>query len=148
MAALTAKQEAFARAVATGMNQSDAYRAAYDVARMKATSINVNACKLMADAKVAQRVAELRRPAIEKVQYSVEQAMLEAADALQVAKASGNGGAMVAVVTLRSGLHGLLIECREVCTGPLEALSTDELEAMDAAIDAIQRARGADATRA
>lgn len=72
MAALTPKQEAFAQAVASGKNQSDAYRAAYAADKMKATSVNVNASKLMADAKVAQRVAELRKPVAEKAQMTLE----------------------------------------------------------------------------
>ncbi len=69
---LTAKQEHFAREVASGLNQSDAYRDAYDASKMKPASINVNASKLMADAKIAQRVAELRKPAAERAQVTLE----------------------------------------------------------------------------
>lgn len=69
---LTSKQEAFAQAVASGKNQSDAYRLAYAAGKMKASSINVNASKMMADAKVAQRVAELRKPVAEKAQMTLE----------------------------------------------------------------------------
>ena len=70
--ALTPKQEKFAQGVASGKNQSDAYREAYDARKMKASSINVNASKLMADAKVTQRVAELRKPVAEKAQMTLE----------------------------------------------------------------------------
>jgi phage terminase small subunit len=69
---LTPKQEKFAREVASGKNQSDAYREAYDAGKMKASSINVNASKLMADAKVAQRVADLRKPIAAKAQMTLE----------------------------------------------------------------------------
>lgn len=72
MAALTPKQEAFAQAVASGKNQSDAYRAAYVADKMKATSVNVNASKLMSDAKVAQRVAELRGELAKKALWTRE----------------------------------------------------------------------------
>ena len=60
---LTPKQESFAQAVASGMNQSDAYRAAYKVRqKTKLDSVNQSASKVMANAKVASRVAELRKP--------------------------------------------------------------------------------------
>ena len=71
--ALTPKQEAFAQAIVTGINQSDAYRAAYKVRPgTKAESINVAASQLMADAKVTQRVAELREPVAKKAQITLE----------------------------------------------------------------------------
>ena len=53
---LTAKQIAFADGVASGMNRSDSYRAAYNAGSMKPASIHVNACKLAATAKVALRI--------------------------------------------------------------------------------------------
>lgn len=71
--ALTPKQEAFAQAIVTGINQSDAYRAAYKVRPgTKSESVNVAASKLMADAKVAQRVAELRATVAKKAQITLE----------------------------------------------------------------------------
>lgn len=122
------------------MTQSDAYRSAYSAGKMKATSINVNASKLMADTNIAQRVVSLRAPVIAKMQYGLQEAMLEAEDAFKVSKMKENGGAMVAAVTLRAKLQGLLIERKEVRTGPLDDMPADELEAMDAAIEAIRAA--------
>ena len=58
--ALTAKQEAFCQAVAAGMTQSDAYRAAYDAENMGANPIAVEACRLADDPKVALRLREIR----------------------------------------------------------------------------------------
>ena len=70
---LTPKQEAFAQAIVTGVNQSDAYRAAYKVRPgTKAESVNVAASKLMSDAKVTQRVAELRESVAKKAQITLE----------------------------------------------------------------------------
>ncbi len=57
---MTPKQEAFAQAYIETGNASEAYRRAYNAKKMKPESINVNACKLLADAKVSQRVAELK----------------------------------------------------------------------------------------
>lgn len=70
---LTAKKEAFAQAVASGMNQSDAYRAAYKVRPdTKPESVNQNASRIMADVNVASRVAEMRAPAAKKAQITLE----------------------------------------------------------------------------
>ena len=59
MAAISAKQELFAQAVATGMFQSDAYRQSYDT-KAQNHVIHIAACKLMAKPLIAERVAELR----------------------------------------------------------------------------------------
>ena len=58
--ALTAKQEAFAQAVAGGMTQADAYRSAYDAENMGDNPIAVEACRLMADPNVSLRVKSLK----------------------------------------------------------------------------------------
>lgn len=58
---LTQKQEAFAQAVVGGMNQSDAYRHAYDAGRMLPATIWVKASVVAGDDKVAARIQELRQ---------------------------------------------------------------------------------------
>ena len=63
--ALTPKQERFVELVLAGANQTDAYRQAYDCKRMADKSIFVNACKLRANAKVAQRLALIQHKATE-----------------------------------------------------------------------------------
>ena len=57
---LTAKQEAFCQAIADSMTQADAYRTAYNAVNMKPSTVQENACRMMADSKMAARVAELR----------------------------------------------------------------------------------------
>ena len=73
---LTAKQEQFVQNIIQGMSQADAYRSAYSCKNMSDNSIYVNASKLMADAKVAQRVKELReqlaKPSIMTAQERLE----------------------------------------------------------------------------
>jgi phage terminase small subunit len=73
--ALTTKQEAFARAVANGDNASDAYRSAYDTARMSSKTINEAASRLLANSKVSARIAELKGPALEAASLSVERTL-------------------------------------------------------------------------
>ena len=69
---LTAKQEAFAQCIADGMTQADAYRTAYSAGKMADSSIHVNASKLMADAKISQRVEELRNALAERLLWKRE----------------------------------------------------------------------------
>jgi hypothetical protein len=56
---LTDKQEAFAVLVASGKNQSDAYRLAYDADRMQPSTIWTEASLLLANQKVANRLMVL-----------------------------------------------------------------------------------------
>ena len=56
---LTDKQEAFAQAVASGKNQSEAYRLAYDAERMAPNTVWGEACRLLAHPQVAARLMVL-----------------------------------------------------------------------------------------
>jgi hypothetical protein len=56
---LTAQQEKFAQGIASGVNQSDAYRQAYKAGKMTAKQVHEEACKLAAHPKVAPRIKEL-----------------------------------------------------------------------------------------
>lgn len=73
---LTAKQELFVQKIIEGYSQADAYRSAYSCKNMSDNSIYVNASKLMADAKVALRLSELRnelaKPSIMSAQQRLE----------------------------------------------------------------------------
>jgi phage terminase small subunit len=69
---LTPKREAFAAAVASGLNQSDAYRKAFNAEAMKATTINCKASILMSDGNVRARVEELRAPIAQKAGITLE----------------------------------------------------------------------------
>lgn len=58
--ALTAKQESFAQAVASGMTQADAYRHAYDAENMGDNPVIVEASRLMSDPNISLRVKQLK----------------------------------------------------------------------------------------
>lgn len=59
---LTVKQEAYCQLRASGKHatQTAAYRLAYDCSGMAPTSIHVEACKLEADPRIAQRIEEIK----------------------------------------------------------------------------------------
>ena len=58
---LTDKQEAFAQAVASGKNQSEAYRLAYDAERMAPNTVWGEACRLLSHPQVAARLMVLNQ---------------------------------------------------------------------------------------
>ena len=61
--ALTPKQEKFCLAYLKTGNASEAYRQAYAADGMKPATINVKACELLANGKIAARLEELTRAA-------------------------------------------------------------------------------------
>lgn len=73
--ALTAKQEQFAQGIASGLNQSDAYRAAYSAGKMKPETVQQTASRLMTDRKVSARVTELRAELANKSLWTREQSV-------------------------------------------------------------------------
>lgn len=134
MKKMTPKQEAFAQLVAGGVNQSDAYRQAYNTSRMKAATVNREAKALIDNPKIATRVDEIRAPVIEKVRYYLEDAMMEAEQARQLALADPKGAAAaVAATALKSRLNGLY--------------EKDNSQHGDAAIRALMEAVGKNAAK-
>jgi len=77
---LTAKQEQFAQAIASGMNQSDAYRKAYEAGGMKASSVTEKASELAANVKVTSRVTELQAELAEKQLWTRQDSVTELAE--------------------------------------------------------------------
>lgn len=72
--ALTPKQEKFCQVIVSGLNQSDAYRSAYDVgADTKLESVNQMAWDLMQNVDIASRIEQLRLPIAERVGRTLEQ---------------------------------------------------------------------------
>lgn len=76
---LTPKQEAFAQAVAGGMNQSDAYRSAYNAGKMKDQVIQ-NKASLLMKGEAGVRVAALRKQLEDKGLWTRQDSVTELAD--------------------------------------------------------------------
>jgi len=131
--ALTQKQETFCLAIVSGMKPSEAYKKAYNATNMKPATISVKANELLANGNVTVRIEQLRKPVVEKVQYDLEQAMSEAAEAFEVSKGKEQGGAMVAAVQLRSKLNGLLVERKAITISIVQQMDDASLDAFIAA---------------
>lgn len=76
---LTAKQEKFCIAYNKCANASEAYRSAYDTARMKPESVNQLASRLLNKVGIASRIAALRSGVAERAEVSTAEVLQEAA---------------------------------------------------------------------
>jgi phage terminase small subunit len=111
---ITSQQEKFAQSVASGMNHSDAYRAAYNVKpTTKPNVINVSASKLMADPIICLRVMELRAPVVKAAQITL-QAHLETLQELRnMASAANQYSAAITAEVARGKASSLYVEKSE-----------------------------------
>ena len=86
MAGLTVKQEAFCHAyIACGGNASEAYRQSYDAEGMQSDSVHVCASRVLADAKVALMIKNLREAIAESNKITVDDLIRELEEARQAA---------------------------------------------------------------
>ena len=104
--ALTGKQEAFCQAVADGMNQSDAYRTAYDAQGMSAPTVQNSAYKLMQNGEVTARIKELKDALSQKALWTREQSVNELVDIASKSKGAGQFGAATGAIKELNAMHG------------------------------------------
>lgn len=107
---LTPKREKFAHGVASGLNQSDAYRAAFNAGGMKPATINVKASQLMADGKVRERVNELRAPIAEKAQITLESHLADLKELRDMAVEARQMGAAISAEVARGKAAGVVVD--------------------------------------
>lgn len=104
----TPKQEAFALAFLETGNAAEAYRRAYDVPPdAKDGWIYVEACQLLDNPKVAQRLLQLRAEAERLSIFTLAAAMDEYEEARQLALKLGQPGAAVSATGGKAKLFGL-----------------------------------------
>lgn len=133
--ALTAKQEAFAQAIADGLNQSDAYRHAYDAERMKPTAIWQEASTLSEHPQVALRVIELKQAVIDATvearAWDLDRIVQESAVNVRLGRFLGQIGASNGALTTIGKAVGVLTDKVDIdVTHTLKpGLSLEELEA-------------------
>jgi phage terminase small subunit len=112
---LTPKEEAFAVAVASGMNYSDAYRIAVKVRpTTKPETVNQEASKIMARPHVRTRVGELRKPIAEKAMITLESHMERLKELAQIALDNGQVAAAIKAEELRGKASGIYVEKKQI----------------------------------
>ena len=112
---LNARQEAFAREIAAGRRQREAYRSA-GYAPTSDNAADANASRLIRDDKVQSRVRELQAVQAQASQITAEMLLAELEEARSLALSLGQAGAAVAASMGRAKLCGLLVDRREDVT--------------------------------
>ena len=124
---LTAKQEKFAQCIADGMTQADAYRSAFDAARMGSSSIQVEASKLMDNPKVALRVTELRKKLENRHLWTRE----DSVRVLREVADSAKGSERVQAIKELNAMHGFnapqKVELTGAEGGPIQTIDPTKL---------------------
>lgn len=78
MIKLSNQQEKFVQEIVKGKSQYDAYQIAYPTStKWERNSVDSKASQLMSDAKIMQRLEELRKPIIAKCQKTAEDLIRE-----------------------------------------------------------------------
>ena len=103
---LTAKQEAFAQAIADGMGQGDAYRMAYDAEGMKDSTIYPKASRMLSEGKIRARVDELKAMVVEKQLWTREMSVKGLIQAYRIAQDAKTSTGMTAAVKELNVMHG------------------------------------------
>jgi phage terminase small subunit len=104
---LTPKQEAFCIAYLETGNASEAYRRVYNARRAAPSTIARNAKALLDNNKIAARLEELRRPAVENAQLTLAQHLEVLARLRDLAEASQKYAAAVQAEIARGRAAGL-----------------------------------------
>lgn len=124
---LTIKQEAFCIAYIETGNASEAYRRAYSCSAMKPESVNRKAKELVDNVKITARLQELRAPAVEKAQITLEQHLRDLKRLRDLAEASEKYGPAITAEMARGKASGLYVERVEHSgTIGLESIIADE----------------------
>lgn len=122
---LTPKQESFCIQVVETGNASEAYRRCYNTTKMNPDSVNRKAKELMDNVKIAARLSEMRAPALEKAQITLETHLRDLQILRDKADASEKYGPAVAAEISRGKASGLYVE-RVEHAGKIEITMTDE----------------------
>lgn len=112
---LTIKQEKFCMVYIETGNASEAYRQAYNAENMKEASINVNASKLLTDAKIALRIKELKSGHTKRHELTIDDLVKQLEEARQVALSLDNPqcGAAISATMGTAKLLGLVVDKNE-----------------------------------
>jgi len=111
---LTARQENFCLAYIENGSGANAYRAAYSAKNMKPATIHRRAFDLLENGKIQARLAELRQPAIDKAQVTLEQHLEDLKVLRDKASEDGKYSAAIQAEVARGKAAGLYRDKIEV----------------------------------
>lgn len=130
---LTAKQDKFAALVASGMEQANAYREAYNVkADTSGRVVSKMASKTALIPHIAARIAELKAPVVKKMveesALTLESHLLKLAELRDEAQEKSKYDAAVRAEIARGKAAGIVIEKREITGangGPFQSFNVN-----------------------
>jgi phage terminase small subunit len=129
---LTPKREKFAQAIASGMSQAAAYREAFSASKMSPAAIYIEAGRLVDDPRVSLRIAELRAPAAEKAQITLESHLRDLLALRNLAAKEKQMAAAISAEIARGKASGVVDDRLRVLGpdgGPLQQITRIELVA-------------------
>lgn len=136
---LTSQQEHFARLVAEGKSHSDAYRGAYKAGKMKPTSINEEASRLMANPAISSRVDEFRKEFAPASKLTLEMHIKELERLKELALKAGKFDAAITAEINRGKASGLYVTKTEDVTDPMrKALGRVQPEKLGQIVGALE----------
>lgn len=129
---LTIKQERFCMVYVETGNASEAYRQAYNAENMKEASINVNASKLLTDAKIALRIKELKSGHTKRHELTIDDLVKQLEEARQVALALENPqcSAAISATMGTAKLLGLVVDKTDIKLTNVKELTNEQLAAI------------------
>lgn len=140
MKPLTPQQEKFARLVAEGSNQSDAYRGSYKAAKMMAKSVTEKASELRSHVNVSSRIAELRAESSKKTVLTLDSHIAELERLKNLALEAGKFEAAIGAEVHRGKAVGLYVTKTEDVTDPMrKALGRMKPEKLESVVDALEK---------
>nr|WP_277990356.1 terminase small subunit [Pandoraea sp. LA3] len=107
---MTQKQEAFCLAYIETGNASEAYRRAYNAAKMSAATVNRTAKELLDNPKIAARLEALRAPVRERAQMTLEQHLDDLKRLRDLAERDGKYGPAVTAEISRGKAAGIYVD--------------------------------------
>lgn len=134
--ALTEKQQAFVEAIATDrLSYSAAYSKAFDVSGMQKLTVAKRASELARKPEIQAEINVIlegaRRNSVKAAAYSLDDAIAEVDEGLELAKTNGQSSAFLQGVKLKAQLAGHVIDRKEVSTkDPLTGATIEELGRM------------------
>lgn len=110
---MTPKQMKFFECLISGMNQSDAYREAYNTENMTDRSVQHAAHHTKMHPKVQSALMEWRHQCGQQMKFTVESLSTMAVETYETAYEGGNAGQMTGAILALAKLNGLVVERSE-----------------------------------
>ena len=110
---LTPKQERFCQVYIETGNASEAYRQAYNTAKMKPETVNRTSKQLLDNRKIAARLDELREEHAKRHEITVDTLVAELEEARKLAFETEKAAAAVQATMGKAKLLGLVVDKQE-----------------------------------